>query len=57
MGVSDARGPKSILHYTLAENDELDITDNGNAAPCHRGRPQGCMVGDAAGDCGEMRVG
>lgn len=47
----------SIFHHALAENYEFDIADDRNATPGHRGRPEGCMVGDAAGDSGEMGVG
>lgn len=57
MGVTDAGVGRPIFHCALAENDELDVADDGNAAPGHRGRPEGCMVGDAAGDGGEVGVG
>lgn len=57
MGVSDAGAAKSIFHYALAQNYELDVADDRNAAPGHRGRPEGCMVRNATGDGGEMGVG
>lgn len=48
---------RSVFRYTLTENYKLDIADNWDAAPSHRGGPKGCMVGDAAGDCGKVGVG
>ncbi len=57
MGVSDAGAGGSIFHYALAENYELDVADDGDPAPRHRGSPEGCMVGDTAGDGGEVGVG
>lgn len=57
MRVGDAGVGGSVFHDALAEDDELDIADDGDAAPGHRSSPEGGMVGDAAGDCGEMGVG
>ena len=57
MGVGDAGVSRSVLHDALAENYELDIADNWDATPGHRGGPEGCMIGNAAGDCGEVRMG
>ena len=56
VGVSDTGVGRSILHHTLAENYELDITNDRNAAPSHRGGPEGCMVGHPARDGREVRV-
>ena len=56
MGMSDAGVSRPIFHYALAENYEPDIANDGDSAPGHRGGPEGCMVGDAAGDCGEVGV-
>ena len=57
MRVGDAGVGGSVFHDALAEDDELDIADDGDAAPGHRSSPESGMVGDAAGDCGEMGVG
>lgn len=57
MGVSDVGVGRSVFRYALTENYKLDIADNWDAAPSHRGGPKGCMVGDAAGDCGKVGVG
>lgn len=57
MGVSDTGVGRSVFNYTLAENYELDIADDGDATPGHRGGPEGCMVGYAAGDCRKVGVG
>lgn len=54
VGVSDAGAGGSIFHYALADNYELDVADDGDPAPGHRGGPEGRMVGDAAGDGGEL---
>ena len=46
----------AVLRNALAENDQLDVADNGYATPGHWSCPEGSMVSDAAGDSGEMRV-
>ncbi len=42
---------------SLGEDDELDVADDGDAAPGHRSGPECGMVGHAAGCCGEVGVG
>ena len=44
------------LDHTLAEDDELDVADDGDAPPCHGSCPEGGVIGDTAGDSGEVRV-
>lgn len=48
---------ESILHYALAENNELDVTNNRNPTPSHRGSPEGSVVGHTAGHGGKVLVG
>lgn len=57
MGLGDTGVGRSSLHYALAEDYELDVADDGDPAPGHRGGPEGCMVGDATGDGGKVGVG
>ena len=42
--------------YALGEDVEAHVTDDGDAAPGHGEGPEGGVVGDAAGDGGEVRV-
>lgn len=55
--MSGAGVGKPIFHYTLAKNYELDVTDNGNPAPGHRGSPEGSVIGHTAGHGGKVLVG
>lgn len=45
---------KAIFDNTLAEDDEFDVADDGDATPGHRSCPECGMVANAAGDCGEV---
>lgn len=47
----------AVFDHALAEYDKFDVADDGNAAPGYRCGPKRGMVGDAAGDGGEVRVG
>ena len=55
-GMSDTVVARSVFHYALAKDYELDIADDGDTAPGHGGGPEGCMVAHTTGDCGEMGV-
>lgn len=46
-----------IFDYALAENYELDVTDDGNLAPGHRGSPESSVVGHTPGYGGKVLVG
>ena len=48
---------ESIFHDALAENYELDVTNDRNPAPGHRGSPEGSMVGHTAGHSGKVLMG
>lgn len=55
--MSSAGVGESIFHYAFAENYELDVTDDGNLAPGHRGSPEGSVVGHTPGHGGKVLVG
>ena len=44
----------AVFHDTLGEDCEADVADYRDSTPCYGGRPEGGVVGDAAGDGGEM---
>jgi len=46
----------SGFNHALGEDLELHVSDDGDAAPCDGGGPQGSGVGDPAGDGREMGV-
>lgn len=55
-GVGGRRCGEAVFNDSLAENYEFDVADDGDAAPGYGGGPEGGVVGDAAGDGGEVRV-
>lgn len=46
----------AVFHHALGEDDELYVADEGYATESDRGGPERGMVGDAAGDRGEVGV-
>lgn len=47
---------QGLRGHALGEDLELDVADDGDAVPGDGGGPKGGVVGDSAGDDGEMRV-
>ena len=44
------------MFHSFREDFEPDVADDGDAAPGYGGGPEGGVVGDAAGDGGEVGV-